>query len=89
MQITQHVYNMHIDDGAASHPGGSNNFFVGDEASYQDVGSLCKCLLNLIGSHNFLLVSDLFHFQNSLVKKEFRYGLSQRIDEEWFCSTGM
>lgn len=30
MQITQHVYNMHIDDGAASHPGGSNNFFVGD-----------------------------------------------------------
>ena len=30
MQITEHVYNMHIDDGAASHPGGSNNFFVGD-----------------------------------------------------------
>lgn len=30
MQITSHVYNMHIDDGAVSHPGGSNNFFVGD-----------------------------------------------------------
>lgn len=30
MQITPHVYNMHIDDGATSHPGGSNNFFVGD-----------------------------------------------------------
>ena len=30
MQITRHVYNMHIDDGAISHPGGSNNFFVGD-----------------------------------------------------------
>ena len=30
MQITSHVYNMHIDDGAVSHPGGSNNYFVGD-----------------------------------------------------------
>ena len=30
MQITPHVFNMHIDDGATSHPGGSNNFFVGD-----------------------------------------------------------
>ncbi len=30
MRITPHVYNMHIDDGAISHPGGSNNYFVGD-----------------------------------------------------------
>jgi endoribonuclease LACTB2 len=30
MQITTHVYVMHIDDGAAFHPGGSNNYFVGD-----------------------------------------------------------
>ena len=30
MRISQHIYNMHIDDGAPSHPGGSNNFFVGD-----------------------------------------------------------
>lgn len=30
MQITDHVYSMHIDDGGVSHPGGSNNFFVGD-----------------------------------------------------------
>ena len=30
MRITPHVYNMHIDDGAVSHPGGSNNYFVGD-----------------------------------------------------------
>jgi hydrolase len=30
MQVTEHVYNMHIDDGADSHPGGSNNYFVGD-----------------------------------------------------------
>jgi glyoxylase-like metal-dependent hydrolase (beta-lactamase superfamily II) len=30
MQVTPHVYVMHIDDGAVSHPGGSNNFFVGD-----------------------------------------------------------
>jgi ribonuclease/clavin/mitogillin len=30
MQITAHVYVMHIDDGAAFHPGGSNNYFVGD-----------------------------------------------------------
>ena len=30
MQITPHIYNMHIDDGAISHPGGSNNYFVGD-----------------------------------------------------------
>ncbi len=30
MQVTPHVYNMHIDDGAVSHPGGSNNFFVGN-----------------------------------------------------------
>ena len=30
MQVTPHVYTMHIEDGAISHPGGSNNFFVGD-----------------------------------------------------------
>lgn len=30
MQVTSHVYAMHIDDGAVSHPGGSNNYFVGD-----------------------------------------------------------
>ena len=32
MQVAPHVYNMHIDDGAVSHPGGSNNYFVGDPA---------------------------------------------------------
>ncbi len=30
MQVLPHVYVMHIDDGAAFHPGGSNNYFVGD-----------------------------------------------------------
>jgi ribonuclease/clavin/mitogillin len=30
MQVSPHVYVMHIDDGAISHPGGSNNYFVGD-----------------------------------------------------------
>lgn len=30
MQITEHVHAMHIDDGATAHPGGSNNYFVGD-----------------------------------------------------------
>lgn len=30
MQVTPHVWAMHIDDGAVSHPGGSNNYFVGD-----------------------------------------------------------
>ena len=30
MQVSSHVYVMHIDDGAAFHPGGSNNYFVGD-----------------------------------------------------------
>ena len=30
MQVTDHVYAMHIDDGGVSHPGGSNNYFVGD-----------------------------------------------------------
>jgi endoribonuclease LACTB2 len=30
MQVTPHVYVMHIDDGAEFHPGGSNNYFVGD-----------------------------------------------------------
>ncbi len=30
MRITQHIYGMHIDDGAVSHPGGSTNYFVGD-----------------------------------------------------------
>jgi endoribonuclease LACTB2 len=30
MQVTPHVYVMHIDDGAAFHPGGSNNYFVGN-----------------------------------------------------------
>ena len=32
MQIKPHVWGMHIDDGATAHPGGSNNFFVGDPA---------------------------------------------------------
>src|SRR5919198_2449486 len=30
MQVTPHVYVMHIDDGAEFHPGGSNNYFVGE-----------------------------------------------------------
>ncbi len=30
MQVTPHLYVMHIDDGAEFHPGGSNNYFVGD-----------------------------------------------------------
>ena len=30
MEVSPHVYVMHIDDGAAFHPGGSNNYFVGD-----------------------------------------------------------
>ena len=30
MQVAAHVYAMHIDDGATAHPGGSNNYFVGD-----------------------------------------------------------
>lgn len=30
MQVTDHVYAMHIDDGGVAHPGGSNNYFVGD-----------------------------------------------------------
>lgn len=30
MQVTPHVYVMHYDDGAVGHPGGSNNYFVGD-----------------------------------------------------------
>lgn len=30
MQVTPHVYVMHYDDGAVEHPGGSNNYFVGD-----------------------------------------------------------
>ncbi|SVA57001.1 uncharacterized protein METZ01_LOCUS109855 [marine metagenome] len=29
-KISEHIYTMHIDDGAPSHPGGSNNYFVGD-----------------------------------------------------------
>lgn len=29
MQASEHVYVMHIDDHAVSHPGGSNNYFVG------------------------------------------------------------
>jgi endoribonuclease LACTB2 len=32
MQVLPHVYVMHIDDGAPFHPGGSNNYFVGDPA---------------------------------------------------------
>ena len=32
MQVLPHVYVMHIDDGAAFHPGGSNNYFVGNPA---------------------------------------------------------
>src|SRR5919204_317016 len=30
MQVTPHLYVMHIDDGAEFHPGGSNNYFVGE-----------------------------------------------------------
>src|SRR2546422_9543776 len=30
MQVTPHVYVMHIDDDSVYHPGGSNNYFVGD-----------------------------------------------------------
>ncbi|GIX46398.1 MAG: MBL fold metallo-hydrolase [Candidatus Tectimicrobiota bacterium] len=30
MQVAPHVYVMHIDDGGVMHPGGSNNYFVGD-----------------------------------------------------------
>ena len=30
MNITPHVYVCHVDDGAVGHPGGSNNYFVGD-----------------------------------------------------------
>ena len=29
-QITPHVHVCHVDDGAVGHPGGSNNYFVGD-----------------------------------------------------------
>lgn len=29
MQVSPHVYVMHIDDGGVFHPGGSNNYFVG------------------------------------------------------------
>ncbi|MBF8267690.1 MAG: Lactamase protein [Dehalococcoidia bacterium] len=32
MQVTPHVYAEHIDDEAVRHPGGSNNYFVGDPA---------------------------------------------------------
>ncbi|MBI2872197.1 MAG: MBL fold metallo-hydrolase [Chloroflexi bacterium] len=30
MQITPHIHAVHVDDKAVSHPGGSNNYFVGD-----------------------------------------------------------
>ena len=30
MLVKPHVYVMHIDDGGVAHPGGSNNYFVGD-----------------------------------------------------------
>ena len=30
MQVTPHTYVMHIDDDSPHHPGGSNNYFVGD-----------------------------------------------------------
>ena len=30
MQVTPHVYVMHIDDDSVYHPGGSNNYFVGE-----------------------------------------------------------
>lgn len=32
MQVAPHVYSAHIDDGGVSHPGGSNNYFVGNPA---------------------------------------------------------
>jgi len=32
MQLTPHVYVSHYDDGHVAHPGGSNNYFVGDPA---------------------------------------------------------
>ena len=32
MKLTPHVYVCHVDDDAVGHPGGSNNYFVGDPA---------------------------------------------------------
>ena len=43
MQITPHVYQMHIDDDSDFHPGGSSNYFVGDpddEMALIDAGDL-------------------------------------------------
>ena len=51
MKISKHVYNMHIDDGHIAHPGGSNNFFVGDpdkEMILIDTGDYEKELINQI-----------------------------------------
>ena len=51
MKITEHVYSMHIDDGHISHPGGSNNFFVGDpnkEMMLIDTGDYEKEWINQI-----------------------------------------
>ena len=51
MQVTPHVYQMHIDDGAAFHPGGSNNYFVGDPAEEMvliDAGDLQRAWTDAI-----------------------------------------
>ena len=48
MQVKPHVYVMHIDDGAVTHPGGSNNYFVGDPK--EDM-ALIDCRLSAIMGH--------------------------------------
>ena len=75
MQITPHVFNMHIDDGATSHPGGSNNFFVGDPSDEMvliDTGDYerrwTRNILDYyqeLGKDTFFLTS--FNFHKSLI----------------------
>ena len=60
MQVTPHVYACHVDDGAVGHPGGSNNYFVGDPAE--------EMILIDTGQHDRSWTQQILDYYESLGK---------------------
>ena len=60
MQVTPHVYACHVDDGAVAHPGGSNNYFVGDPAE--------EMILIDTGQHDRSWTQQILDYYESLGK---------------------
>ena len=60
MQVTPHVYACHVDDGAVGHPGGSNNYFVGDPTE--------EMILIDTGQHDRSWTQQIIDYYESLGK---------------------